>query len=368
MKRFSIILFGALAILVAGCSKNNPQLPPEEAWIDDLSLPVPIQFGSSKLMTKAPIDELADLEGKTLGILGVDKRPEADWSSMTSESVLLSNVKGVYATDDGGNGYIDFLNGPYYYPISTLQNFSFYGYYIYDVEMEYEGEAEAGGYYIPVVLGKYDLLWSKAEAVGDGYNASYVRENKKMVDGDLPTFNFRHVTAGLEFLAVANAQDGETDDDFKNILVREVYVSNAYTTAKLCVAHKEDVGKDFEHDAASMIEGKLHQPGTPDILRVDGRTGMTYSPTKAGTIIGSGLFMYPSNAGYDVNVVIQRGAASNRDTLVINTGPVEQGIKYRYKLKFNKLQDVKIFVESVEWSSTSETDINVEEELTNAGS
>ena len=96
--------------------------------------------------------------------------------------------------------------------------------------------------------------------------------------------------------------------------------------------------------------------------------GLSLSIRQPIVPIGSGLFMYPSNAGYDVNVVIQRGAASNRDTLVINTGPVEQGIKYRYKLKFNKLQDVKIFVESVEWSSTSETDIDVEEELTNAGS
>ena len=57
MKRFSLIFLGALAILMAGCSKNNPQQPDPDAWVHDLSLPVPIQFGSSLVETKGGFDK-----------------------------------------------------------------------------------------------------------------------------------------------------------------------------------------------------------------------------------------------------------------------------------------------------------------------
>ena len=51
MKRISMICFGALAIVMAGCSKNaepeQPSVPLENAWMFDETLPVPIQFGMS---------------------------------------------------------------------------------------------------------------------------------------------------------------------------------------------------------------------------------------------------------------------------------------------------------------------------------
>ena len=84
MKRFSIILLGALAMLMAGCSKNEPVSPPDEyAWVNDINLPVPIQFGSSDLSvtTKGMIDPVPGTNrlpsGLTIGVVGFNREAEA---------------------------------------------------------------------------------------------------------------------------------------------------------------------------------------------------------------------------------------------------------------------------------------------------
>ena len=71
MKRFSFIFLGALAILMAGCSKNEPQVPDEDAWVYDLSLPVPIRFGSGIPATKG--EEGDPLSGE-ICLCGFDER------------------------------------------------------------------------------------------------------------------------------------------------------------------------------------------------------------------------------------------------------------------------------------------------------
>lgn len=356
---------------MAGCSKNNPQLPPEDAWIDDLSLPVPIQFGTSSMVTKAtPIDNLDSLKGRIIGILGIDKRSEADWSSSDSESILLNNVQGTYDVDDNGGGYIQFKKGPYYYPMNSTQNFTFYGYYIHgqtEYQTDDEGELRAGGYYVPVDIGHTDLLWAKAEAEGEGYNSQYIRGiRKSTVDDDMPTFDFRHVTAGLEFWAYANLDGIYTDDDFTNIVIRQVYVENAITKAQLCVAHKDDVGTE---EGSGAYEGKLcnKDESTRGRIATRNATWMSHNPKGDGERIGNDLFLYPGEE-YTVYVVIHSGQLSSPrvDTLKINTPVLEAGRKLRYNLMFNKMEEVRINVGSVSWPNTSDDDIkdiNVEEEL-----
>ena len=54
----NIAIMGVLLLLAAGCSKNQVEIiddpqTEEDAWVDDLTLPVPIEFSSSGMNTKA---------------------------------------------------------------------------------------------------------------------------------------------------------------------------------------------------------------------------------------------------------------------------------------------------------------------------
>ena len=163
MKRFSLIFLGALAILMAGCSKNNPQQPDPDAWVHDLSLPVPIQFGSPLPVTKAVgFVDASDLEGIDIGVYGLDKSADAVWNlqDLTSGDVILANKKGTIT-----QGSIDLEGGPYYYPRVSEKNYTFYGYYPKTSPTTSDG----GGLYVNVPLVNTDVLWSRAEAKGDGY-------------------------------------------------------------------------------------------------------------------------------------------------------------------------------------------------------
>ena len=79
MKNLGMILFGALAIVMAGCSKNaapdQPSAPLENAWMFNESLPVPVQFGMSTGVglqsTKTMINTWSDLDYR-LGIFALN--------------------------------------------------------------------------------------------------------------------------------------------------------------------------------------------------------------------------------------------------------------------------------------------------------
>ena len=232
MKRFSLIFLGALVMMImAGCSKKNLQVTPDEdAWVDDLSLPVPIQFGSSSFLeTKAEgIESVDDLAGKVLGIYGLAKNG-SDWTN-GSEDALLYNAK---ASVTGSQ--VNLEGDKKYYPRESDKNFSFYGVY-----PRFTGAAmDADGLYVNIgkdsgdnvvhgLLGSTDIIWSMSEATPegdvDGYNAKYMRAIRKAgtYDAKSPSFLFGHVTAGLKIIVAANmdkhnGQNSNSDTDFEVI-------------------------------------------------------------------------------------------------------------------------------------------------------
>ena len=219
---------------MAGCSKNNPQQPDPDAWVHDLSLPVPIQFGSPLPVTKAVgFVDASDLNGIDIGVYGLDKSADAVWNlqDLTSGDVILANKKG---TITGGS--IDLEGGPYYYPRVSDKNYTFYGYYPKTSPTTSDG----GGLYVNVPLVNTDVLWARAEAKGDGYNAMYLRKIRSgsIVD-EVPTFNFEHSTTGLKFIAKANLEGGiHNDNDFTTTKITKVRVLDVYHNGQLCVAHQ----------------------------------------------------------------------------------------------------------------------------------
>ena len=132
---FSIILFGALAILMASCSKNvEPSLSDPDAWKTDITLPVPVNFGSAAVSTKAGfIDNLKDK--MAFGVFGVS----TDATNLTDEDChLLYNMRADYLY-----GNFKLYGDPVYYPVTNDKSFNFYAYYqaVHETEVE-EGDGE----------------------------------------------------------------------------------------------------------------------------------------------------------------------------------------------------------------------------------
>ena len=116
-----MIFFGALAIVMAGCSKNaapeQSSAPLENAWMYDESLPVPIQFGMSSgvgLQTKTTmIEDWSDLE-HPLGIFALD----LEGSMLNESGVYLKNETAEVYEDLERGKYLIKFNESKYYPYS----------------------------------------------------------------------------------------------------------------------------------------------------------------------------------------------------------------------------------------------------------
>lgn len=210
MKRISIILAIAslLVICMTGCGKHKPDSDPN-AWMEDLSLPVPINFGSSSL-TKS---EINTMDGVTFGVFAVEhgEASQIDWKG--GPSLLLNNVT---ATKDPSTGMAVLDGGPYYYPMDNHRNFSFYGYYpttYPDGTPVSVSRADESLVATMRIKDNQDILWSYSLAkttkasngtTYSGFNGRYIRKVVLEDNSRLPKLEFKHLTTNLVFNAKAN--------------------------------------------------------------------------------------------------------------------------------------------------------------------
>lgn len=325
--------------MMASCSKNQPQAPDPDAWVSDLSLPVPIQFGGTSLLETKGYETPADLNGAQLGVVGLSRT----WTG-ASDDVLLEPQKGSIAA-----GIVSLDGGTKYYPRESDKNYSFYGYCCPNSDQA--ALAADGSVTVPISgMGKsMDILWAKAEAGGNGYNAKYIREQRTNGGNDYPTFSFNHVTACLEFKAFANSDGNHNlDSDFTNIKVKRVSLIDVSTTGTFCVA--------------GPGEGTIVDLGNPQKQN----HSVDVSPTLAGATLGT-FYAYPDpdkNESFEVEVVFD--SPNGRERLSFFTGKLEPGVKYLYKLKFNKVDDIKITVAGVSWKNEVESECEVDDMMNSA--
>ena len=387
MKRFSIILFGALAILMASCSKHAQPEPEFEPWVNDLSLPVPIQFGTPDVaQTKAsPVDKASDLAGRWLGVFAINNASDADWTD--SDNVLLNNASATY-TGGENTGSLQFIGSSTsnfvskYYPVKSNINYTFYGYYVQGgttLTNDTNTPAIANGvYYVDVDFGALDYLWAKSvakdykaneggsEVIYSGYNAKYIRKITKDNKTDyMPAFAFKHITSLVSFIAKGDNTDSMEDKDFKDIQVCSIVVKDAVKKAKLCIANKSEItssdnlqyeGKFFDRDEAN--KGDINMcavvsDGSKEYWLPNGETPCV--PTVEGVPLGQGLFLCP---GYKYSIfVYYRSHATGWEELKVDTPQLEAGKKYVYTLIFHTSTKVDISVTLEEWKSGNSEEI-----------
>ena len=311
MKRFSIILFGALAILMASCSKNvEPSLSDPDAWKTDITLPVPVNFGSAAVSTKAGfIDNLKDK--MAFGVFGVS----TDATNLTDEDChLLYNMRADYLY-----GNFKLYGDPVYYPVTNDKSFNFYAYYqaVHETEVE-EGDGETedkvviinpsadkDGIYVEFEIGREDILYGTSKVtrkeasaiVGEevayalgyspGYNGGYIRaieklkdaapdaESKEKYDEYYPSISFKHVTSAIQFYLRAANEQAAQELSSGNIYVTEIALIKRPNKARLCVVDKNSLDPDvqteslegtFILDDATFGEQKVHYKNKPSFI------------------------------------------------------------------------------------------------------
>lgn len=194
-----------LVVLTTGCRKQLPDSDPN-AWKNDLSLPVPINFGSLSSATKAGVSSLSDLE---LGFFALEHGDASsiDWTNGNSPSVLLNNISGTV----GSKGDVTLDGGPYFYPIDNHRNYSFYGFYPHNLAISRVDDAI---YARVEVKNNVDALYARSLAVPttvgisySGYNGRYIRKVCLTYPEMLPVLAFEHVTTNIIFNAKANISD-----------------------------------------------------------------------------------------------------------------------------------------------------------------
>lgn len=352
---------------MAGCSKHAQPEPEFEPWVNDLSLPVPIQFGTTGFEgTKAaPVDRVENLAGREIGVFGINRDEDSDWT--LSANRLLTNEKATYE-----NGLIKFETTRYYPPKSEL-NYTFYGYYVRSEstpttpgENDPQPTVDADAYYFPVQFGNTDYLWAKSKATKyeglDGFNAKYIRKiyTNSVSDQYMPKFNFKHVTAGVQIWAkgdddgITDGGAGEQDKDeyYADIQVCSVVVVNAVTSANLCIAHKTAAANEGKFFSVSpmLSDIKMKSPASDGSEVEDLRNGtIPCSPTVNGQRLGYDLFLYPG-VPYNIDVYYTTAASGNLEKYTINTVTLAAGTQYKYTLIFHRTRAIEISVTLQAWT------------------
>ncbi len=240
----------AVVSFLAACQKDNAlQGTTEDAWVYDVTLPVPIQFGSSSSspLTKAIVDGIEDI-GTELGIFGVDHEAWKGVEGTYTAGKFLFNDKDVHvvlAGIDDNKKTVAFDGGERFYPLYSQNNYTFYGYYPYR-EIGSSGTSYAilddSGYKVKYDIGTTDILWaqSKAEPFAnlEGYNARYIRkirEHDAVYEARKPNLDFKHLLTALDFSIISDELQA-----VKNVEVTGIKVLNTYTDVVLMVSSNAD--------------------------------------------------------------------------------------------------------------------------------
>lgn len=383
---------------MASCSKHAQPEPEFEPWVNDLSLPVPIQFGTPDVaQTKAsPVDKASDLAGRWLGVFAINNASDADWTD--SDNVLLNNASATY-TGVENTGSLQFIGSSTsdlvskYYPVKSNINYTFYGYYVQGgttLTDDTNTPAIANGvYYVDVDFGALDYLWAKSvakdykaieggsEVTYSGYNAKYIRKitQANQASTYMPAFAFKHITSLVSFIAKGDSTDSTNDDDFADIQVCSIVVNDAVKKAKLCIANKSEIAKsdNLQYEGNFFdIEDEDSDRGNIEMRAIVPEGGQATSwlpsgttpcvPTVRGETLGQGLFLCPGYE-YSISVYYRSHATGSWPPveLKVVTPKLEAGKKYVYTLVFHKSTKVDISVTLEEWQSESDNNKEIKD-------
>lgn len=362
MKRFSNILYGALVILVASCSKNVPINPNEEPWVHDLSLPVPVEIGTSNFQfeTKAGKIDNDNIDQVSLRLFAIDKNSPLS-TEANGESILFANELAKY--DSAKHKIMFGENGTkvWYYPYGSTYHYSFYAYHtgVSDPVVSKNGDGTA--FFTPINLNETqaDILYAKEEVKPlegepDGFNAKYmrwIRTENKSEEEYAPKLEFKHLTTALTFKFKTDTEgaDENAKEMMSGVKVNQINLTNLPYLLTLWIADKSQPQRE----------------GTLVISHTEGRKNSVIQNFSDKTIdidqeneLGTMFVMVPSDvktivAEMTVTVPINNEGGEKEVPVTLNltsaNGKFEVAKEYTYLITMKSLEEMKIKVEVVGW-------------------
>ena len=374
MKQIQVCTLAAAALALLACGKtpNTPVEPGKDinsVEIENESVPVPIELGSGTA-TKAAMIDAGNFATTKFGVLAIDVDPNAP----VTNKVLLNGVEAGNTVPAGKTYSVtNFTHGPYYYPLISKNNYTFFGY-----RTNEDGTYTLNDDYAvtDIALGYSDIIWAKAEATTlpdpyaslSGFNAKYIRAIKAIAGtGDYlagnyaPKLHFNHLTSALSFNI--KAADAAAENSLHNkATLTGISLVNVKKTANLAV-----------------LTGALSTTAEADELAVKTAAGETPAAAAfvaAGAVFGAPLFILPSavdnpyaNDGDGYSVVLSlmvNGQPMVLDPIKLtepnngdNVNPdygFKAGKAYKFTISINSLEEIVIVTELEPWENVEIAD------------
>lgn len=375
-----LFVFAALAALtLAACQKAPKSFIDPDEVIPEGTL-VPVLFGSNVQTVKATTKSFGGVEkwnaAQTVYIYGI-ARPDRDSDALDLEDILINNIPAA-APADGTSGEIEVYDPvystedvpvPFYYDLTKC--YDFFGYYVDDMEVTPEIDAEVGTLTVPVTInGSQDVMLATAERtdqVANGvsvgrarlFSAYSARKNLH------PTLKFEHQLARFKFIVTngniddalydaENPYELGADPSDNNLTLSELYVES------LSEGILTIVGGTPGLEPVENSELNLY---LKDSLAADAPAGTELADLAAFSIqgkkqpVGESLLVMPGATEYPIGFYITQ-AGYPRSVLQTETiripGGALAGKQYTIHLTLYGLEQVKISVELTEWDVEEE--------------
>lgn len=405
MRKYYVFAAAALVVLAA-CQKKGNEVENKQsldtslttipAWLEDESLPVPIEMGKHGLMaTKGSPILAADFSDASFRYSVIAFRESDDAVMAGFEGgVLARNAAGGVDTATGddltGNTVVKFVdaNGqdvfkyyPYMYADGT---FNFYGYRVDGAAPTLTGTSING-----VQMGPNDLLWAKAEAAGsdetaartgnagvgrdyesNGFSARYIRGVRRAyVDGTpqgmqnyvsaLPHLEFAHITSQLQFFIKAFDEIAENTLAGARVAVSSITIGGTDAT-NYPTASAIATTANFNIKTGALTQATA---GTISVSNI----ANNFAITEDGAQCGDPLFIMPftGNILLTMELTLPTGDTQTIKTVLtapaipaanVAAGTFAAGYVYRFTVSLESIEKINIVTTLLPWGDTVEAD------------
>lgn len=348
MKKSFLFVMAVAATLMASCSSDE-----ESTNVVDNNAPVEIKLSSVANVSRASLEsnEKGAFTANGLSIFALASKLQAggavtSWAADDEYACILNNksFNAVPNADKTGSDLFP-VGTTYYYPLSDLYTYRFYGAYpaVDAANLTATATQYAAKYTID---GTQDIIWGQSD--NDVYCGKYYKTNPTAA---APNIAFKHLLTRLTFSCEPSADYAARlkNDPSVTLYVKSISVNNVPTVGNLIIAdnaNAANAGK-IEFDAATsenlFLKAANDAALSPVALAV--KSDGTADKVKIGSSI-----MLPSDKQFAITIVLanKNGEELVKSSKVITlsdaTAYFLPGKSYNVNLQVKSANDIEITI------------------------
>ena len=384
-----VLTLGAFCLLMlGGCSKEdgNTSSTPQHDLIEPNPVKIELSSQTKELVsatTRAALEGDADMDIVDIGIFGLARATQvwspsdlynltkwnwADWNSYdANRACILYNVR---SNKVGTNIEWVEQDAIYFYPITQVYAYDFYGYYPWVADASLvKTDTKVSVQY--TINGTQDLLWGRATSTDPmGYSARYFRQSSTS-NGEKPDIALNHLLTRLTFSVVpGESYSGSNDYTAATYMsVEEVKILDAKTHLEVTIADLNNLNMEI----SDRITAYDNTTADLTLYKDDGQTtataGVPTSPSNPVTL-GESIMLLPE-AQYEIYIKLKLNDPNNFgefDQTFVTEVPLsllpvgtefEPGKSYSVKIIVHGPRDISLQSTLVEWDEETGPEIEL---------